>query len=168
MAEKEVVFSSAVKYNGIFSFKDFYQFCYDWLTEETGLYVAEDKYKEKLSGDSKEIVVEWTGQLKLTDYFRFDAKVKFRILNLKEVEVAQGNNKFKTNKGSIKTNVKGILVRDYDGKFEKSGTQKFLRAVYEKWIIPSRIEQMEDKIINDLDEFLGQAKAYLDLEGRKG
>ncbi len=167
MPEKEKIFSSAVKYIGIFSFKDFYKFCYEWLTEETGLGVVEDKYKEKLIGDSKEIRVQWTGELELTDYFRFDAKVEFEIDNLKEVEVAKGNAKVRTNQGSVKVKTKGILVRDYDGKFERTAFRKFLRAIYEKWVIPSRIEQFEDKIIGECDEFLSQAKAYLALEGRR-
>ena len=42
-----------------------------------------------------------------------------------------------------------------------------MRGVYEKWVIPSRIEQFEEKLISDCDEFLSQAKAYLDLEGKR-
>ena len=49
MAEKDTVFSSTVKYKGIFSFRDFYKFCYEWLTEETGLNpFSEEKYSEKI------------------------------------------------------------------------------------------------------------------------
>ena len=69
--------------------------------------------------------------------------------------------------GEIEIKVSGILVRDYQGKFEKDATRKFLRGIYEKWVIPARIEHYEDKIIGQCDEFLSQAKAYLDLEGKK-
>jgi len=165
--EKEEIFSSKVKHDGIFSFKDFYKFCYEWLTDETGLDVAEGKYSEKIVGDAKEIIVEWEGTKKITDYFKYSVKVKFRILNMKEVEVMQGNAKIKTNKGSVEIKTSGNLLRDYDGKFEKTYFQKFLRSIYEKWVIASRIEQMEDKLIGKCDEFLNQAKAWLDLEGRK-
>jgi len=165
--EKEEIFSSKVKHDGIFSFKDFYKFCYEWLTDETGLDVAEGKYSEKIVGDAKEIIVEWEGTKKITDYFKYSVKVKFRILNMKEVEVMQGNAKIKTNKGSVEIKTSGNLLRDYDGKFEKTYFQKFLRSIYEKWVIASRIEQMEDKLIGKCDEFLNQSKAWLDLEGRK-
>lgn len=167
MAEKDTVFSSNVKYGGIFSFKDFYQFCHDWLTEETGLDVAENKYEEKISGDLKNINVEWTGEKKVTDYFKFEVKVGFKITGLTKVEVVQDGRKVQTNKGAVKISVKGILVRDYEGKFETNAFQKFLRSIYEKWVITSRIEQMEEELIGSCDDFLGQAKAYLDLEGRK-
>ncbi len=168
MSEKETIFSSKIKYTGIFSFKDFYKFCYDWLTDETGLKVIEDKYKEKLSGNSKDLEIEWTGENKVTDYFQFQVKVTFKIEKLVDVEVQQPNGaKIKTNKGAVEISVKGILVRDYDGKFEKNAFHKFLRGIYEKWVIASRVEQFENKLASDCDEFLNQAKAWLDLEGKK-
>jgi len=167
MAEKDKIFSSKIKYSGIFNFSEFYRFCYDWLTEEMGLTVIEDKYVEKLSGDSKNIDVEWTGTRKVTDYFKFEVKTIFRIIGLSKVEVTQNNTKVKTNKGSVEVKVAGTLIRDYQGKFEKGAFQKFLRAIYEKWIIPTRVGDYEDKLAGDCDEFLAQAKAYLDLEGKK-
>lgn len=167
MSEKETIFSSKIKYVGIFSFKDFYKFCYDWLTEETGLDIEEGKYEEKITGDSKNIVVEWTGTREVTDYFKFEMKISFKIGNLQNVEIQQGGAKVSTNKGSIGVEVKGNLIRDYEGKFEHSGFQKFMRSTYEKWVIPSRVEEYETKLSENCDEFLSQAKAYLDLEGKK-
>jgi len=167
MAEKDKLFSSKIKYNGVVNFADFYKFCYEWLRDETGLLLSEDKYSEKIAGDSKNIDVEWTGFRNLTDYFRIEVKITFKIIGLTNVEVSAGTNKIKTNKGSIELGVKGNLVRDYDGKFEKSAFQKFLRGVYEKSVIAARVEQFQEKIIEDCDEFLAQAKAYLDLLGKK-
>jgi len=168
MAEKETIFSSIIKYVGILSFPDFYKFCYEWIKEETGMDpLNEIKYEEKLKGDEKDIIVEWEGEKELTDYFRFDTKIKFEIRGLKSVEIVQSGKKIKTNQGDVKLTVKGILVRDYKGKFEMSAFNKFLRSIYEKWVIPARIEEYEVKIAGDCDEFLSQAKSYLDLEGKK-
>lgn len=167
MAEKDKLFGSKIKYDGIFSFANLYKFCYSWLKEETGLSLSEDKYKEKLSGDSKSIEVEWTGTREMSDYFKFEAKISFVVVGLTNIEITEGNKKVKTNKGSIEIGIKGTLIRDYKGKFEKTAFQKFLRGIYEKTVISSRIEQMEGKIMADCDEFLSQTKAYLDLEGKK-
>tara|TARA_Y100000296_G_C5164136_1_gene253582 strand:+ start:1105 stop:1608 length:504 start_codon:yes stop_codon:yes gene_type:complete len=167
MAEKDTLISNKIKYNGIFSFKDFYNFCHKWLTEETGLTIFENKYEEKLEGDSKQIQIEWSGSKKLTDYFKFEIKVKFRITGLTKVEITQNGTKTQTNKGGVEIKADGIIVRDYEGKFETNAFKKFLRSIYEKWIITSRIEEFQGKIISDSDEFLSQAKAYLDLEGKR-
>jgi len=167
MSEKETIFSSKIKNTGIFSFRDFYKFCHQWLTDEANLSVSEDKYKERLKGNTKDIEIVWTCIRKITDYFMFEVKVKFVIDNLTDVELSQEEAKIKTNKGAVEVEVKGNLVRDYDGKFEKTGFSKFTRGIYEKWVIASRIEQFENKLAGDCDEFLNQAKAWLDLEGKK-
>lgn len=167
MAEKDTVFESKLKYGGFFSFSDFYQFCYDWLSDEIGLTVAEDSYVEKVKGDSKDIDIEWTCSKKFTDYFKFESKIAFKIIGLKKVEINSEGKKIKTNDGGIQIKVKGILVHDYQGKFESSGFQKFLRGIYEKWVIPGRVDEFEDKIAGSLDGFLSQAKSYLDLQGKR-
>lgn len=167
MAEKDIIFSSKIKYTGIFSLKDLYLFCYDWLKEETDLILSEKKYKEKIVGDTKNVEIIWEGERKVTDYFKFEIKVEFMILGMKKVEINQAGRKISANQGQIEIKVKGTLIRDYEGKFEKSSTQKFWRSIYEKWIIPSRIEQFESKLTEDCDEFLSQTKAFLDLEARR-
>lgn len=113
------------------------------------------------------IKVEWTGSRKITDYFKFLVEVKFEVLNLINVEITQDGRKVKMNKGSVEVQVKGNLVRDYEGKFEKNSMQKFMRGIYEKWVIYSRIKEYEDKLIEDCNEFLSQAKAFLDLEAKR-
>jgi hypothetical protein len=167
VAEKEQIFSSKIKYDGLLDFSEFYKFCHQWLSEEAGFSLAETAYKEKIKGDSKEIEIEWKGFSKVTDYFKFEIKVEFKVLGLKDVEVVKDNAKIKMNKGSIEVKIKGTLSRDYQGKFEKNSTQKFMRSIYEKWVIPSRIEEYEGKLVGGCDEFLSQAKAFLDLSGKK-
>ena len=167
MTEKKQIFSSKVKYDGIFSFSGFYKFCYDYLTEEFDFNIAETKYAEKITGDAKEIKIEWEGERKVTDYFKYIIKVEFNIIGLKNVEVQKEGKKIQTNKGMIEINMKGILVSDYEGKYDTSPPLRFFRGVYEKWIIPSTIEQIEEKLVSHCDRFLGEAKAYLDLEGKR-
>jgi hypothetical protein len=166
MPEKEKIFSSKVKYGEIFNFAEYYKFCHDWLEDE-GFWLVEDKYVEKLKGDAKEIDVAWTCKKKVTDYFLFEVKVSFKVINMKKIEINYGGNKINTNKGTVETSVGGTLVRDYEGKMETSGFIKFLRGIYEKWVIPSRVEEFEDKLVDICNDFLGQAKSYLDIEGKK-
>jgi len=165
--EKDKIFSSKVKYEGIMDFKEFYKFCYQWLSEEAALDIIEKKYSEKISGDAKNIKVEWDGSRKVTDYFKFSIEVKFEVLNLTSVEITKDGKKLKMNNGSVEVTVKGTLIRDYEGKFEKTPMQKFLRGIYEKWVIYSRVKEYEEKLIGDCNEFLSQAKAFLDLEGKR-
>jgi len=167
MAERSQLFSSKVKHRGIFNFADFYKFCYDWLTQETALDIAEKKYIEKIGGDSKEIEIEWEGSRKLSDYFKFESKVKIKIDGMKKVNVKQGEANVQMDSGTIEVEAKGSIVKDYQAKFENNAFNKFLRGIYERYVIAANIEATEDKIMSDCDEFLGQVKAYLDLEGKR-
>lgn len=168
MVEEETVFSSNVGYNGIFSFKDFYTFCFNWLRDETGVTAfSEDKYSEKLAGEAKMIDIEWTGMKDLTDYFRFKIKITYSIKNLTQVKIKKDGVEIETNKGAVGIKVKGLMVKDYQNKFEMTAFKKTLRAFYEKYIIQSTIKEFKGKIAADCDEFLTQAKSFLDLEGRK-
>jgi len=167
MAERQTIYTSKMKYKGIFSFKDFYKFCYDWLKDEVNLELGEKKYIEKITGNSKTVEVKWFGKRKLTDYFEFDIEVEMKITDLTNVEVNQDGQKISTNKGYLEMTVKGDMLRDYEGKFETNAYAKFMRSIYEKWIIVERIHHFEDEIANYYDEFLSQAKAYLDLEGKR-
>ena len=167
MPEKDNLFSNKIKFTGVFNFPDFYKFCYDWLAEELKYIVSEDKYSEKLVNEAKNIEIEWTTFRKITDYFKFEIKAVWRITGLTSMEVTQNGVKVKTNKGIVEITIKGNLIKDYQGRFEKRAFQKFLRGIYEKWVIPSRVDEYEDKLIGNCEEFLNQAKAYLDLTGKK-
>lgn len=168
MVNSEGIFNSKVSYRGIFSFKDFYTFCYNWLRDETQISdFSEDKYSEKLSGDAKNIDIEWTGTRNLTDFFRFQIKVAFKIIALTSVKVKKDGAEIETNKGDVEVRVKGNLMSDYQNKFEMTAFKKTLRGLYEKYVIPSAVREFKAKIISDCDEFLNQSKAFLDLEGKK-
>ncbi|MCR4327643.1 MAG: hypothetical protein NUV46_03620 [Nanoarchaeota archaeon] len=164
MSEQDEVYSSKISYKGFFRFKDLYSFCYNWLSEEAGLSVDEGEYSEKISGPIKNISFKWTASKEVTDYFQFEVKLDFKVDELSEVEANIGGAKVKTNSGGVTIKVKASLVRDYEGKFETSGKMKLWRGIYEKWIISQRVSEFEDKLAGLADEFLSQAKAFLDLE----
>ena len=86
---------------------------------------------------------------------------------MKKVNVKQGEANIQMDSGTVEVEIKGSIVKDYQAKFENNAFNKFLRGIYEKYVIAANVEATEDKIIGDCDEFLGQVKAYLDLEGKR-
>jgi hypothetical protein len=164
---KKDVFESKIKSTGPFNFREFYNFCFDWLGDETNLIVVEEKYIEKNSGDSKGIEAAWTAFRKITDYFKYQVSVTWRVIDLHNVEYEKKGKKIKTNFGTVQIKIKGTVFRDYEGKFQDSPFNAFLNKIYEKWVIKSRIEHYEDKLIAECDEFLDQAKAFLAAEAQK-
>ena len=67
--------------------------------------------------------------------------------------------------GEIKIQIKGILEKDYQGNWERTGWYRFLRDVYSKYIIPARTDRREIDTINRTQEFKDEMKAYFELQG---
>lgn len=163
---KDIKFSTSIKYVGIFNFKDFYEFCFNWLKDEMQMTVIEKEYEEKVKGNEKELKIKWTAISKPAEYFHYNVNVEFVIRFLTDVEITQGGKKIKTNSGEVKVKINGVLVKDPEGQFETGGKMKVWRAMYEKFLIPSRIKQYEDGLIAKTSEFAAQVKSFLDIEGR--
>jgi len=68
----------------------------------------------------------------------------------------------------IEIKVTGFLEKDYEHRWETTASAKFMRGIYDRYIIRSRIESYEYKIVEEVDELVAQAKSYLEVEGVKG
>ena len=166
MVEKDNVFSGKIRQVGIADFKEFYRFCFMWLVNED-YWVVEKNYTEKIQATGKEIEIEWNASRKISDYFRFALKINWRIIGMKDVEVEKNGDKLKMNKGDFEVKVSAVLEKDYENKWEDSPFLKWLRTAYDRYLIRSRIENYENKIFDEANEFLAQAKAFLAVEGKK-
>jgi len=166
MAEKDKVFSGKFKQKAIFNFKDFYSFTYDWLVGE-GYKVTEKVYSEEIAGDSKKVEIEWEAKKKISDYFRFVIKARWMVLGLKNIEVQREGKKLKMNSGQVEIKLSAILEKDYENRWEDHPFWKFLRGIYDRYIIRSRIDQYEDKLKEEVEEFIAQSKAFLVIEGKR-
>lgn len=165
MVEQDTVFSSKVKQTGIFSFKDFYSFVYDWLRDE-GYDILEKKYGEKVLGEAKQLEIVWEAEKAISDYFKFMIKVDWAIRGMKSVEVQREDKKIKMDSGEVELKIKGILKKDYENRWENNPFWKFLRGVYEKYIIKSRVEDYSIKLVQETNEFIAQCKSFLAISGQ--
>ncbi|MDP4038989.1 MAG: hypothetical protein Q8P57_00180 [Candidatus Pacearchaeota archaeon] len=167
MVEKDVIAKEQVKFAGFVDFKELYNFCYDWLKGEL-FNIIEVNYTEKVKGDAKELEIVWQATKKVTDYFRILFDIKWKILEMKDVEVEIDGKKKKMNKlAELKIDIKGTLEKDYNSKWEITPTMKFFKEFYQKYIIPNRTEQMEEKVQEALQEYKEEIKAFLELTGKK-
>lgn len=166
MAEQDKVFEGKVKHTGLFNYKELYTFTYKWLIDE-GYKVDEKVYSEKVTPGGKELDIDWEASKKVSDYFKFVIKAKWKILGMTSVDAEDPNTKksIKLEKGQIEIKVTAVLVKDYEHRWENTAFLKFLRGVYDRYLVRARIEDYEKKIFGEADEFIAQTKAFLALEG---
>ena len=166
MVEKKEIAKEKAESSGLFDFQAFYSFAHSWLKEKS-YGVNEDKYSEKLSGNKRDVIVEWTASKDINDYFRFEEKIKMEVLGLTDVEAEIDGEKKKMNQGKISLEIKGIVIRDRKNKWEKSSFLRFVREIYDKHVIPSKIDEMNKTLIRDVIEFKEEMKSFLELVGRR-
>lgn len=166
MAELSLVYEGKVVHEGIFDFKDVYQFLYNWLNSYEYV-VIENKYSEKIKADGKELEVIWTCLRKISDYFRYRIKIVTRVIRMTSVEVMRNGVKVKRDKGEMEIKFGAYLERDYEHKWEANPISKFLRGIYDKYVIRKTVVMHEDRLAAEVDEMIAQIKAFLALEGKR-
>lgn len=167
MAEKDVIIKEKISYSGYGKFSDAYSYAHDWLKGE-GYSVVEEQYTEKVKGSSKDIELVWKATKQITDYFKIELDLKWRILGLEDVEVEIDGKKKKMNKFmGIGIDIKGTLIKDYKNEWNKSPTTKFFKELYNKFVIPSRTEQMKERVESVVQGFKEEMKALFELTGKK-
>lgn len=165
MVEIDRVYESKFKFEGIFDFKETYNFVDRWLKDYGYVLIQEKNYVEKIKPEGKDVEIKWEAKKKISDYFRFFLKLDWLITGMTNVETERNGVKIKANKGRIEIKITGFLEKDYEHRWEVTSISKFLRGIYDRYIIRSRIESYEYKIIEEVDELVAQTKSYLELEG---
>lgn len=167
MVEKEQIIKEKLKFVGISDLDEAYKFARDWFLKED-FNLVEDSYSEKAKSSGKEIEIEWTASKKVTDYFKMTIKPKWRILGMTEVEVEIDGRKKKMNKFvELAIEIKGLLEKDYSNKWEGSAFNRFIKDVYNKYVIPQTTSQKEGDLQNLVQDFKEQMKAFLELTGKR-
>lgn len=166
MSELDPVYEGKLVHSGIFSFKDLYQFIYEFFSSYQYA-VVEKKYSEKIKAEGKDIEVEWLCLRKISDYFRFRIKVSMRVVGLVQVEAMKEGVKVKRDKAEIEIKFASHLEKDYESKWEQNPVTKFFRGIYDKFIIKTTIEGYEDTLAAEVEEAIAQLKAFLALEGKR-
>ena len=165
MAQKKDVYKQKLKQKGHWNYVDLYNLCFDWLKDHN-YNLTEKLYNEKISGFGKEIILEWEASKKVTDYFKYKITLKWHILGMKDAEVEVEGKKINTNKGEVGIEFKGEIIRDYEKRWEDQPRWKFLRSIYEKYIIRESITEYEDDLEDDVKEMIEDVKAFLQIGGR--
>lgn len=164
MAEEEVVCSTSVKYDGIFNFNELYKFCHKWLRDSGYVIFEEKSYEEtKKPGKEKKSRIDWKCTKKITDYFRYELEVDFHP-DVEKIEAKRGRKKLNTDKGKVDIGVKGKLIYDYEGVWEGNVLLKFLRGVYDYFVIRKRVGKYKNKLKKECKEFERQIKSFLAIK----
>lgn len=165
--ERDTILKEILKHQGIGDFRDFYNFMYDWLRDENFV-IVEKSYTEKILGDVKNMEIKWEAKREITDYFRVHIDIVTKVRGLKEVEVEVDGKRIKTNEfKELEITMKGVLEKDYSGRWGRSAMYRFFKEVYNKYVIPSRTFEMEEIVREFVQRYKDDMKSFFDLLGKR-
>jgi len=165
MVEKSRVYKGNLKQKGIYNFKDFYEFLYDYLVDEN-YDIFETKYTEKIEGESKNLEIIWTATREISDYFRYEMKLHWFVLGMKKIKVKKEGKEITMDSGTMEIKFEAYLQKDYENRWENHPSWKFLRGLYDRYIIKSRIDEYGMALMDEVNETIAQAKSFLAIEGQ--
>ena len=160
MVQKKEIYKEMFKQTGYWNYAELYDMVFNWLKGRDYI-LTENLYNEKLQANGKEVTIKWTAYRDVTDYFRFEFILEWHILGMKDAEVEIDGEKVKTNKGEIEIVFRANLIKDYEKKWEDLPLWKFMRALYEKYVIRQTIDEFESDISDEVNELINDIKALL-------
>jgi cytochrome P450 len=85
---------------------------------------------------------------------------------MKKIKVKKEDKEVDMNSGLVEINFEAVLVKDYEHKWEDAAIWKFLRGIYDRYIVRSRIDKYEDKVKEEVEELIAQMKSFLAIEAK--
>ncbi len=155
--EEDKIFSKKVNYNGVFQFRNFYDFLRG-IMDDLGYWVVEGKNHQEMKGNSYNLEIEWSCKKQVSDYVKFNISLEL-VSEYKKINTEQG-----VDEGKLNFKISGKMIYDYQGKFGKTAYMKFMREVYDKFAIESRISKHKQKFLDESEEIVKQVKNYLAME----
>lgn len=165
MSEKNSVYKGKIIQKGIFNFKDVYEFLYDYLGDEN-YDVDEVKYVEKIKGDEKDMEIIWNCTKEVSDYFMFEITLTWAVLGMKKAKVKKGDKEVIMDSGTIEIKFTSALIKDYENRWENNAPLKFLRGVYDRYIIRNKLDEYGVKVWEEVHDVISQTKSFLAIEGQ--
>ena len=150
-----------VKQKGVFSLDELYLLLYKWF-ELYGYDFQEQEYRDIEKAGKKNLEIRWYAEKKIDDYVKFVIKISMMVLAMEEVEIEEDGVKRKSSKGTVEFRFDSFLEKDYENRWE-GGAMKFMREVYDRFIIKGRIESLEGELQGELYKFMDEIKAFLNM-----
>lgn len=132
---KITIFKNRVIQEGPFDISLIYKTLKDWFEKHNYTY-SELENTTNFKPKGAEIKIKMKGEREVTEYYKFTINIAFLILETEKVKVKDKV----MDQGKLEAREDVTLEMDYKKKFEKSKFAKFIRFIYNNYIIKGQIE----------------------------
>jgi hypothetical protein len=163
MAEiRNIIDHKTIQYEGIFSVNELYDTLKNWQNEK-GYVQQELQNFESIKDKGKEIYLKLEPYKEATDYIKFMIRVQVNMENVVDVDVKQNEITKRMNKGNVTIIIDGLLVTDYENKWEQRPIYVFMRTLYDKFFFKVYTDKYIEILKEDTENMISTLKSFLNL-----
>ncbi len=160
MEEEELAVKS-LTYNGLFDFKQTYEFIITYL-EEQNYFVMEVRRESIVKEDGIHYDIKCDALKKISDYFRYKIGLEIKAI-VNKAKAKKDNKTIEIDEGNINITLGAVMLYDYEDRWTGPIT-KIMREFYDHYVIRNRINKYKSGLLNEHGELIKQVKNFLAME----
>ena len=146
----------SVKQKAVIDLQELCEAIKEWLKQYKYL-VFEKEYKDVAAEAGKELHIKLLGERKIDDYTKFVIEIKIKTQEIIEVYVKRK----KLTKGEVNIKLESYLIKDYENIWEDKPFAKFLRGIYDKFILSGKFSRYADELTEETYKLHSEIKRFL-------
>ena len=163
MPEKKIVVEDLkLEYEGLFDMAELYKLIERWFRDQN-YEKKEIRNVEQVGPEGKYIELELMPWRKVSDYAKYEIKLRMFANKVKEVEIEKDGVKMKMNQGKITIFIDGYFTTDYEGKWESRPGLFFWRTIMDKYFYRGPLVKLESAMVEEISNLHTTLKAFLNL-----
>ncbi len=139
-----------------FDMQQLYKLGRAWF-DKHGYDFYEKEYISSQKEEAKNASIKWEADKKVDDYIKFHIEARVKFKNLREV---QGKKRM-MNTGEVSFSIEAYIEMDYEARWEKGFMSKFIRGVYDTFVIRGKIEKDKQRLDREAKEFFHEIRTFL-------
>ncbi|MCK5643745.1 MAG: hypothetical protein KAJ19_23290 [Gammaproteobacteria bacterium] len=157
-----IIDSATITYSGLFSMRELYKLINTWCHEHQ--YDTHDiQNLEQIREDKRYLELVLLPYRKVSDYIKFDIKIKIVAADLIETVVEKNGMKTKLDKGNVTIVFNAFYITDYENKWSEQAVHYFIRLAYNKFINKAHMDKYKGQLVDDVNNLRDNLKAYLNI-----
>lgn len=140
-----------------FDMNELYKLGRSWFDKHRYDFYEKEYISSQKEEDVKNASIKWEADRKVDDYVKFHIESRIKFKNLREVE---GKKKILSS-GEVSVSTEAFLELDYDGDWDKGFMARFVRGVYDKFIISGKIEKDKAGLDKETLDFFNEVRTFL-------
>lgn len=153
-----VIPALGVSQEAVFEFDELYKMMKKWFDDHSYDFL-EKEYLDAQEEGSTSSSIKWEAERKVDDYMKFHIEARIKCSNIKQV--VQKNKKAVS--GIVAIKFECFLEKDYEDNWEKNFMMKFMREVYDKFLLKGKFDKYAEELKEETYDIFNQTKSFLRL-----